>query len=488
MTLTHGRQVLAGYDLNFARPRRIPNQHLLFLYRMAMDISRIHRKSESNLRNSSTEALGCPRHKQAESSHSKHLPLPRKSGLLGPPVENSPPRRSFSLLRLRNISDPSLGHKARKYDSRNLPPVPNPPSIIRTSPSLDMHNYTPGRGYFRTKSADNPAPIPVPSAVSGSRTLPTKVREGTSSLNGAIRMSKITFDEPERPGTVASSSMPSSYDDNGNTLALPPPRLSESSRSTASSGEQIAFTTTTTHTVSTTTTFWKIPRRKKTLQHLFPLPPKVEKEVPHATHTQVTPESDVVPKSASSSTVTIPPKSVASDDLQKASSTLAASTQVLAGPGTPILRSNSTSSSHSLRSNPTSSRKSTGLSRGRSLTLGHVEGNTSRNSISSLFGLRAKREGENVTAGELSRGSSPLPYRTGTMLSSVAASKERLIMPERRNDETPQVYLARMEKAVSKSVLASLLARSDDSFHVAVLNAYMSTFDFRDDPVDMALR
>lgn len=112
----------------------------------------------------------------------------------------------------------------------------------------------------------------------------------------------------------------------------------------------------------------------------------------------------------------------------------------------------------------------------------------SRNSISSLFGLRARRECETVTAGELSRGTSPLPYRTGTMSSSVAASKERLIMPERRNDETPQVYLARMENAVSKSVLASLLARSDDRFHVAVLNAYMAMFDFRDDPVDMALR
>ena len=452
-----------------------------------MDIPGVHRKSESNLRSSSAETLSCPRHKQTESSNSKHLPLPHKSGLLGPPVENSPPRRSFSLLRLRNISDPSLGHRARKYDSKNPPPVPNPPSIIRTSPSLDMHNYTPGRGYFRTKSTGNSGPIPAPT-VPGSRTTFARVREGTSPSNGAMRMSRITFDEPERPGIVASPNIPSSYDDNGNTLALPPPRLSESSRSTASSGEQIAFTTTTTHTVSTTTTFWKIPRRKKTLQHLFPLPPKVEKEVPHATHTQVIPESDVVPESASSSTGTIPPKPVVPDGPQKASSALAASTQVLAGPGTPILRSSSTSSSHSLRSNPASSRKHTGLSRGRSLTLGHVEGNTSRNSISSLFGLRSRRESENVTAGDLSRGPSPLPYRAGTMSSSVAASKERLIMPERRNDETPQVYLARVENAVSKSVLASLLARSDDGFHVAVLNAYMATFEFRDDPVDMALR
>ncbi|KAF8466589.1 hypothetical protein BDZ91DRAFT_657865 [Kalaharituber pfeilii] len=50
------------------------------------------------------------------------------------------------------------------------------------------------------------------------------------------------------------------------------------------------------------------------------------------------------------------------------------------------------------------------------------------------------------------------------------------------------MYLSRMEKAVSKSVVASLLARSDDAFHVAVLKAYMGTFEFRDDPMDMAIR
>jgi len=122
------------------------------------------------------------------------------------------------------------------------------------------------------------------------------------------------------------------------------------------------------------------------------------------------------------------------------------------------------------------------------MTLGAMEGSISRNSISGLFGLRLRRESEPGAVGDLSRGPSPQPYRTGTIPNSVVGSKERLIIPERRNEDTPQMFLGRMEKAVSKSVLASLLARSDDTFHVAVLKAYMATFEFRDDPMDMALR
>ncbi|KAF8423677.1 hypothetical protein EV426DRAFT_534006 [Tirmania nivea] len=452
---------------------------------------RIHRKSESNLKRPDAEVLNCSNHESSASNS----PTPRKPGrLLSPPVieNNPPPRRTFSLLRLRNISDPSLGHKARKYEQKNHPPLPNPPSIIRTSPSLEVRSHTPSRGYFRTKSADNSHSIP-PSTAPASRTSFSRIREGTSHSNSPMRMSRVTFDEPERPGTITSepsTNHPPPYDDHGNTLSIPAPRLSESSRSTASSGEQIAFTTTTTHTVSTTTTFWKIPRRKKTPQHLFPLPPKVEKEVTHTTHTHVGSELMLQSEleTASSSTVTTPSKTSAVDRSQNASSTLAASAPGLAGPETPLIRSNSTASSRSLRSNPASLKQKSGLSRGRSITLGAMEGSIGRNSISGLFGLRLRREGEHGAVGDFSRGPSPQPYRTGTMPNSVVGSKERLMIPERRNEDTPQVFLARMEKAVSKSVLASLLARSDDTFHVAVLKAYMATFEFRDDPMDMALR
>ncbi|KAG0640033.1 hypothetical protein HOY80DRAFT_885364 [Tuber brumale] len=50
------------------------------------------------------------------------------------------------------------------------------------------------------------------------------------------------------------------------------------------------------------------------------------------------------------------------------------------------------------------------------------------------------------------------------------------------------MYLLKLFEAVSKSVVASLLARNGDAFHLAVLKAYMATFDFSSVPMDMALR
>ncbi|KAI5779699.1 hypothetical protein EDC01DRAFT_621152 [Geopyxis carbonaria] len=63
-----------------------------------------------------------------------------------------------------------------------------------------------------------------------------------------------------------------------------------------------------------------------------------------------------------------------------------------------------------------------------------------------------------------------------------------MIIPERNDEDTPPVYLSKLFDAVSKSVVASLLARNGDSFHQDVLTAYMRTFDFENDPMDMSLR
>ncbi|KAI5840043.1 hypothetical protein DFP73DRAFT_574868 [Morchella snyderi] len=50
------------------------------------------------------------------------------------------------------------------------------------------------------------------------------------------------------------------------------------------------------------------------------------------------------------------------------------------------------------------------------------------------------------------------------------------------------MYLSKLFEALSKSVVASLLARNGDVFHSAVLKSYMGTFDFSSTPMDMALR
>ncbi|KAF8532649.1 hypothetical protein BDD12DRAFT_765199 [Trichophaea hybrida] len=61
-------------------------------------------------------------------------------------------------------------------------------------------------------------------------------------------------------------------------------------------------------------------------------------------------------------------------------------------------------------------------------------------------------------------------------------------IPERNDEDTPPIYLSKLFQAISKSVVASLLARNTDPFHLAVLKAYMESFNFSDDPMDMALR
>ncbi|GBB91366.1 hypothetical protein RclHR1_01860020 [Rhizophagus clarus] len=54
--------------------------------------------------------------------------------------------------------------------------------------------------------------------------------------------------------------------------------------------------------------------------------------------------------------------------------------------------------------------------------------------------------------------------------------------------ETPQQYLEKLRDTLSKSELATLLTKSKDVFHETVLRTYMETFEFSNDPIDIALR
>ncbi|KAI9675322.1 MAG: hypothetical protein M1817_001225 [Caeruleum heppii] len=80
------------------------------------------------------------------------------------------------------------------------------------------------------------------------------------------------------------------------------------------------------------------------------------------------------------------------------------------------------------------------------------------------------------------------PGECSSKPSSFSQSREPLVIPEREADETPAKYLARLEEAVSRGVVASILSRSNDSFSQAVLRSYMRSFAFFEDPMDMAIR
>ncbi|KAG0079319.1 hypothetical protein BGZ92_001112 [Podila epicladia] len=54
--------------------------------------------------------------------------------------------------------------------------------------------------------------------------------------------------------------------------------------------------------------------------------------------------------------------------------------------------------------------------------------------------------------------------------------------------ETPRQFLERLKETVSKAELGNVLSKGSDSFNQAVLRTHMESFDFRRDPIDMALR
>ncbi|KAF9416739.1 hypothetical protein BGZ94_010146 [Podila epigama] len=54
--------------------------------------------------------------------------------------------------------------------------------------------------------------------------------------------------------------------------------------------------------------------------------------------------------------------------------------------------------------------------------------------------------------------------------------------------ETPRQFLERLKETVSKAELGNVLSKGSDSFHQAVLRTHMESFDFRRDPIDLALR
>ncbi|KAH9835647.1 uncharacterized protein C8Q71DRAFT_811128 [Rhodofomes roseus] len=68
-------------------------------------------------------------------------------------------------------------------------------------------------------------------------------------------------------------------------------------------------------------------------------------------------------------------------------------------------------------------------------------------------------------------------------------SKRSLEIPKPNvEEESPEEYLHRLTEAVSKSEVAIALASSADPFHARALRAYIEHFNFRGDPLDVAVR
>ncbi|QSZ37752.1 hypothetical protein DSL72_008851 [Monilinia vaccinii-corymbosi] len=469
-----------------------------------------------------------------------------------PPIqEETSKHRRFYMLRFRHASDSQLSTRSRLQAqnasaAEDAPPMPQrkyspfkvlgivltvfqtAPEIITTAPTIDFNGGRPtkkksrGRLLGRTKTfADNnragqqeQAPRQEEDPLHIELLAKKERRKTMSESEPSSSQNRVTFDEPYRPVTHGHGSPPAYGDEATSALALPLNRLSESSRSDASSGDHgvYATTTTTTHTVSTTTTFFRLPRRKKPAP-LFDLKHLPQKSTQHDTSNSLSVTSHPtapVPDPAQTSLTSQSSEDMTAQNFQSplpspshTPSSPNASIKTSSGfarPGSPILRKGSTASSS--RSSPNRSRLTL---RGRSSTLSSLRNaptedalhtptllptrtstSTGRKSFGDLFNItaRLRQNPEPPTnSGPTTPGSN-----TSKDNSMQLTREEPIILPERHDDDTPTNYLNRLEEAVSRGVVASVLSKAADSFSQAVLRSYMRGFGFFGDPMDMAIR
>ncbi|POR33466.1 Protein transport protein sec73 [Tolypocladium paradoxum] len=425
-----------------------------------------------------------------------------------PPVQQETNKhRRFSVLRFRHASDSQLSLRA-KQQAEKPPPVPrriytssipllavsallrtdhakSAPAIITTAPTNDitgpknMSSRMSLAAKFR-RSND------VPRDDGGNPMGPSRraVRKSFTEERG--RSSLATLDEPRSPRPSTQSASVS----NGTTLSTFTNRQSESSRSDASSTDRISHPspTMTPKRSQASTPFFKLRRAKKTPEPMFPLAHLPQKNATHSfTGSSASLSVGSTPRPASAQSATTP--RAHADRCEDGAASQPSPAAALFARGTGL------GSGHSspTRANVLRGRSSTMSSMGRDSTDDHLVPPTTRTSTSTgrksfgdLFGLSRIRQNS-----ELSRQGSLTPATPGSITSksnSLQLPRGSIVLPDRRDDESPAKYLTRVEEVVSRGVIASALSKGIDPFSAAVLRSYMRSFSFFGDPMDMAIR
>ncbi|EMC98743.1 hypothetical protein BAUCODRAFT_31018 [Baudoinia panamericana UAMH 10762] len=465
-----------------------------------------------------------------------------------PTKPDSDRTRRFSLLKFRNYSESHLAARARLDAARQgRPPLPSAsplaedatPAIVRTAPTLEPaepeestidagteRKFRPSlfrRSLSKSKISDVREQRKSAEHHRGERTKSSsmKWRKAQRQSTGVEDLARLSNTNSK----AGSDSAPPSYGDESNSaLALPvsDPRISESDGSNASSGDQIyGQTTTTTHTVSTHTTFFKLPRRSKNRNSLFPLPAKLP--LPEEQHLTI--DTPATPRASTSAystrslrapgerrspggllqrrhTENSPTKQRAPPPpLPSPHAALAKSGVSFGEPGMTLGRNESLRSRDSSNSSPLRPPQRLGVRDRASTTSSFGRGSqdidmpppltsstrnststTGRSSLGGFLTLSRFRQGSNP---ESPRHSSP---GTRSKSNSFAISREALVIPEREEGDTPSKYLERLEAAVARSMIAGILSKSADPFAQAVLRSYTRRFPFFGEPIDMSLR
>ncbi|KAL6862359.1 guanine nucleotide exchange factor [Trichoderma novae-zelandiae] len=385
------------------------------------------------------KAADPPSRPQSRESVSSSLDRPST-----PPVQQqSSKHRRFSVLRFRNASDSQLSLRV-KQAAEKPPPVPRPPAIITTAPTMTMETKSLKKSSSRMGLAAmlrRSTDIPRDDPLSSHRREPMPRK----SMGDQGRPSLSVADDPE----------PQS------------PRPSTQTTSLSS------------------TSFFKLRRHKRPPEPLFPF-----------AHLQQ--KGGVTPADGSSTTslgVEATPRPLS------AQSTRLRQTETDHGPlpNPAIALFNVNGAPRSDHSSPT---RATRL-RGRSSTLSSIGRDSNddhlgpsansrtstsigRKSFGDLLGLTRLRQNS-----DLSRQGSftpATPGSTGSKNNSLQLPRDSVVLPERLEDESPAKYIARIEGMVSRGVIAAALSKGTDAFSIAALRSFMRTFSFFGDPMDMAIR
>lgn len=376
------------------------------------------------------------------------------------------------------------------------------PKIITTSPTTDdLDKSAKRRSIFGIPHANSKAPLDrVKSAnnnatvLAGRPALPNQSATAPSS----VRASHISFDEPQgRLSTASLRSGPVRSHEGVAHGLLPAARLSESSRSEASSGDHVNYNACSrTDASSSTSSFFRIPKLKKNRNILFPFP-KFPPQIPKQDH----------------QARELPASSVEQD--RELLSPLPSPSRSVAGRATPnptftemnSQRKNSTTSAQSARSSLSLVRRPS--RRGRSSTIGSLadiqddihhsspdiapSSRTStftapRKSFSDLFSP-SRGSKYNAEGGADPSGIPPgTPQSATSKQNSFSIAREVANCPPREPDDTPATYLTRLEGAVHRAAVATILSQSAGEFYQTALSNYMRGFSFTGDAMDMSIR
>ncbi|KAI1079252.1 hypothetical protein F5B20DRAFT_170613 [Whalleya microplaca] len=420
-----------------------------------------------------------------------------------PPIQDETPRhRRFSMLRFRNASDSQLSARLRQQQqAEKLPPMPQPPAIITTAPTMDVNLQPKKQPRLRIpmrmrRSSDVPREEQELAPRPKNATFPKKEKRITMNertmSSASTSKQTVTFEEPSRPET-SSSPRTNSVDDQAPALAPPANRLSESSKSEGSFGDYSGGST---QSASNSANFFRLRRKPKQPEPLFPLGHLPQKNKPPALPGAMASMSSIPRDSTSShpSNSTLDP-SRPSTGYDRST----VSPHTARSPATALFRPGSRNSG---QSSPTRAhlnlrgRSSTMSSLGESFVddrqhLGTTRTSSSftgRKSFGDLLGLNRMRG--NTDGGRHGSLTPMTPGSNASKNNSLQLTREResIVLPERREDDTPARYLSRLEEVLNRGVIASALSKGTDPFSAAVLRSYMRTFGFFEEPMDMAIR